>query len=101
MGLNPGQTNNPGGRPLGSKNKTTEEIRQAILSIVNNNIDKLQNDIDSLQPKDRVILFERLLKYVIPPLNNTSVTSEVYNDSGVSTEELRILWKESLKHGHE
>jgi hypothetical protein len=43
--------------------KATKEIKEAINQIVSNNIDKLQDDIDSLEPKDRIKAIFDLLVY--------------------------------------
>lgn len=63
-----GKTGNPNGRPKGKQNKTTTELKEAINLIVSNNIDKLQSDLDKLEPKDRLVFIEKLFKYSIPPL---------------------------------
>ena len=82
MGLQKGKTNNINGRPKGVQNKTTTELKESINLLVSNNIDKLQNDIDSLEPKDRLFFIEKLLKYVVPTkadmtLSNQPVREEI------------------------
>ena len=37
-----GQSGNPGARPEGSKNKSTQKIRESIQLIVENNIESIQ-----------------------------------------------------------
>ncbi len=66
MGLRKGQCNNRKGRPVGCKNKTTAEIRELIVNFVSMNIDNLQNDYNSLDVKDKLIFFEKLLKMIMP-----------------------------------
>lgn len=68
MGLSKGNTNNPGGRPIGSTNKITTALRESIKSFIDCNISNLQKDFDELEPKDRLVFIEKMLKYVIPPL---------------------------------
>ncbi|QQR96942.1 MAG: hypothetical protein IPK18_08475 [Sphingobacteriales bacterium] len=63
-----------GGRAKGTPNKTTKEIKECIVNLVSNNIDLLIDDIKQLEPKDRVYLLDKLLKYVLPQnieINNT------------------------------
>jgi hypothetical protein len=60
-----GKTNNPNGRPVGSPNKTTAEIKSLITDFVGRNINTLQTDFEALDPKDRLAFFEKLLPYVI------------------------------------
>lgn len=55
-----------GGRKKGTQNKTTKELKEAINHLVSNNIDTLQSDLDSLEPKERILMIERFLKYCIP-----------------------------------
>ena len=54
-----------GGRVQGSLNRTTSEIRTFITSFIGTNIESLQADFETLDPKDRLAFFEKLLPYVI------------------------------------
>ncbi len=66
-----GHTNNPHGRPKGTPNRTTEQIRQAVAKFIDENIDDVQADYDKLDPKDRLNFIERLLKHCLPsPLHD-------------------------------
>ncbi|MBD1434859.1 hypothetical protein H8B06_18695 [Sphingobacterium sp. DN00404] len=80
MGLKKGQTNNPGGRPKGAKNKVTREVKEVIKSITSEyfNNGSFDKDFKRLDPKDRVQVIERLLKYHIPTLS--SVDAKVYSN---------------------
>jgi len=62
----PGETGNINGRPRGAKGKTSEVIRDSIRKFLAKNITSLQKDYDKLEPKDRLLLYERLLKFVVP-----------------------------------
>jgi hypothetical protein len=75
VGLPAGKTNNPAGRPPGSKNQSAEELRRIIKAILADNFshDKLQRDLDLLEPKDRLYFYERLLHYSLPKLQATSI----------------------------
>lgn len=67
-----GKTNNPNGRPKGVPNKTTTDLRQWITGFIEDNRDQIKKDWLKLEPKERVILFEKLLKYSLPVLQATS-----------------------------
>jgi len=62
----PGTVNNPNGRPKGSKNRATSDLRGFIKNFLEKNISTLEKDFKKLSPKDRLILLEKLLKYAIP-----------------------------------
>jgi hypothetical protein len=64
-----------GGRPKGKPNKVTIELRQWITNFLEDNLEQLQKDWKTLEPKDRILLFEKLLKYTLPTLQATSITS--------------------------
>lgn len=65
----PGQSGNPDGRPKGSKNRTTEELRQHIQTVLDGQYDKLQADLDSMNPFQRVMMSEKLTKYFLHQLS--------------------------------
>lgn len=72
-----GKTNNPAGRPKGTKNRTTEEIRQSLLKLLDDNIDNLQTDIEALDSKERLTILINLAKHCTPPaINPEKLTSE-------------------------
>lgn len=65
-----------GGRPKGTPNRITAELRDWISSFIHNNKEKIQEDFDSLPAKDRVVLFEKLLKYALPVLQTTTLQTD-------------------------
>lgn len=68
--------NTGGGRPKGSKNIATGELREFINGFINDNTDKIQNDFDSLDPKERIDTLIKLLEYSLPKLNRTELTAD-------------------------
>lgn len=76
MAQRKGQTGNPNGRPAGSPNKITAEIRNAFQLLVSNNIDTLQADLDSMKPTERVKAMLELMKFVLPTLRAVEITEE-------------------------
>ncbi|MBI9056746.1 MAG: hypothetical protein JEZ01_03135 [Labilibaculum sp.] len=55
-----------GGRTKGTPNKQTAKIKEVVHSLLADNIDQLQNDLDLLEPKDRINTMLKLLDYAIP-----------------------------------
>ncbi len=66
MKFQKGASGNPQGRPKGAKNKIKSRLLDAITSIVEENIERLQNDLDSLEPQERVKAVTNLIGYIIP-----------------------------------
>ena len=71
-----GQTNNPNGRPKGIPNKVTTDLREWITNFLEDNREQIQQDWKGLEAKDRIVLFEKLLKYALPTLQATSLTTD-------------------------
>ena len=56
------------GRPQGSKNKSTQEVRENFQKLVEENIDQLREDFKCLEPKDRIKYILHMSKFVLPTL---------------------------------
>jgi hypothetical protein len=65
-----------GGRQKGSANKTTAEIRQLYQQLISENIDTLKEDLNSLEPFQRLKIIIELSKYVIPSLKQQELVIE-------------------------
>lgn len=63
-----GTVNNPNGRKKGVPNKLTGDLRAKLQSIIDNNIDRVQDDLDELKPAERLAVLEKLLSYCVPKL---------------------------------
>ena len=56
------------GRKKGATNKASRAVKKAIAEIVNDNMQQVRLDIQSLEPRDRVQAIIALSKMVIPSL---------------------------------
>lgn len=56
------------GRPKGSKNKTTQKIRDTYLKFIEANLDRMQADFDELEAKDRFKYLFEMSKFILPSL---------------------------------
>lgn len=65
-----------GGRPKGTPNKITAELREWICNFIHDNRERIQNDFNELPPRDRVVLFEKLLRYALPVLQSTTLSTD-------------------------
>lgn len=71
-----GQSGNISGRPVGATNKSTNKLRDWITEFLEENKDRIKEDWLLLEPKDRIVLFEKLLKYSLPTLQATTLSTE-------------------------
>lgn len=64
-----------GGRKAGTPNKTTKQFREQIEELIEYNFEKVQDDIDSLEPKERLNFLVKLYDFVVPKLQRVDATS--------------------------
>jgi hypothetical protein len=67
-------TRNENGRPIGSKNKKTNEIREQFQSLINDNLEQMDKDLKALEPKDRIKAIIDLAKFCVPTLKAIDYT---------------------------
>ncbi|WP_353122669.1 DUF5681 domain-containing protein [Dysgonomonas capnocytophagoides] len=77
MAQKKGQTGNPKGRPKGKPNKVTSELKSWIQQIIDGNRGKFEEDLEKLEPKDRLMIIEKLMNYVVPKQQAISVEAQV------------------------
>jgi hypothetical protein len=77
MAQKKGQTGNPNGRPKGSPNKATRDLRQFVTNLLTQNQHLIVADLKELKPFERIQAFEKLLKYALPTLQATSLTTDL------------------------
>jgi hypothetical protein len=65
-----GKTGNPNGRPRGTPNKVTTDLRTWISDLLDSNRLQIAKDIEQLEPQQRVMIFEKLLSYVVPKIQS-------------------------------
>jgi hypothetical protein len=80
---------NPG-KPKGAKNKINTELRELIQKLFDDNYQAIQDDLEVLEPKDRLKFLSDLLPYLLPKLQSTTHTKEIDLD-GMTEEDLDRL----------
>jgi hypothetical protein len=99
MPFEKGASGNNAGRPTGTPNKATKPLRETITDFVSNNWQQVENDFKVLEPKDRLLFFEKLLKYSLPTLQAINVTSDLEKQlEGLSDEQLETLMNKILEN---
>jgi hypothetical protein len=83
------ESGNPG-RPKGAKNKINTELRELIQKLFDDNYQTIQDDLEALEPKDRLKFLSDLLPYLLPKLQSTTHTKEIDLD-GMTDEDLDRL----------
>jgi len=69
------------GRPKGSPNKTTREIREGFQILIENNLDKLEGWLIKVAEKDPARALEltvKLTDFIIPKLSRTEITEKTH-----------------------
>jgi len=69
-----GESGNPTGRPIGTQNKETVNLREWLKKITVESRDQIEADIKGLKPLERCMLIVKLLEYVMPKMRETEVT---------------------------
>lgn len=65
-----GQTNNPNGRPAGTPNRITREMREVLKAVLDRELDRLPAMLAALPDDRRLDVILKLLPYVIPRPRN-------------------------------
>ena len=70
------QKGNPG-RPRGAKNKSTQLIRDRIQNLFDENFETIQEDLESLNARDRLKFLSDLIPYLLPKLQSTTYSEKI------------------------
>jgi predicted ATP-grasp superfamily ATP-dependent carboligase len=66
-----------GGRGKGTPNKVTADLRTWVSELLDNSREQLETDLGTLEPKDRLVILEKLMQYVIPKQQSVSVEAQI------------------------
>ena len=65
------------GRPKGSVGKSNKKIRDTFQLLLENNLEKIEEDLNELEPKDRIKLLLDLSNYILPKLRSIDLQSVI------------------------
>jgi len=72
-----GKTGNPFGRPPGSPNRATTELKTWIQLLIDNNRKMFERDLKKLEPDKRLAMLEKLMQYIVPKQQSISIESQI------------------------
>ena len=68
-----------GGRKKGTPNKITFGLRDFISKLLFKNRKQIELDLQELTPKERILMLDKLLQYVIPKQREFDINAELPN----------------------
>ncbi len=71
-----GKSGNPLGRPKGSRNKSSKQVKQGFADIVHSNMDQLKEDVNNMPPKERAAFLLHCSEFVLPKLARAKASQE-------------------------
>lgn len=61
-----------GGRTKGTPNKVSGTVKEWLQAVIDNNRERFEDDLDDLEPGERVRVISNLLQYVTPKMQSAS-----------------------------
>ena len=68
-----------GGREAGTPNKVTKELRACLKTLIEREINQIDELLNQLEPKERLAIIVKLLPYVLPKQNATNEQPESFD----------------------
>lgn len=81
-----------GGRKKGTPNKVTKDLRGWLVDVINGHRDTIQADLMAIvEPEKRLMIFEKLMQYVIPKQQAVRAEITQLTDSDIAEVTTRLL----------
>lgn len=70
-----------GGRKKGIPNAITHDLREVIRELIEGNVERIRQDLEMLDPKERVNAWLKLTEFVLPKLQRSEVDATINTES--------------------
>ena len=77
MGLKKGMTNNPKGKPPGTLNKLSRDMKQTIHEFLTENWNEVVIEFHKLKGKDKLNFYKDMMQYDLPKMQAMAVSGEL------------------------
>jgi hypothetical protein len=98
MAFKKGESGNKKGRPAGTPNRVTSELREMISDFLQGEFETVKNNFKNLQPKEQAKVYCDLLQYGLPRLSNVSSQFDFEN---LTDQQLDYLLDQLKQAGNE
>lgn len=72
-----------GGRKPGITNKATTDIKNKIATLIEEQFEIIQTDLDTLEPRERVTAYLKFLEYVLPKQREQKIDVSTLTDEQI------------------
>ena len=66
-----------GGRQKGTQNRVSVQVKEWLTSLIYRNRKTLEQDLATLEPKDRLMMLEKLMAYCVPKLQAQTIEAQL------------------------
>ena len=79
------ERNKTGGRKIGTPNKIPSNLKATIQGIVERQFETLEEDLESIDPKDKLNIVLKLIEYVLPKQRETKIDFNSLSDDEIDS----------------
>jgi hypothetical protein len=97
MPFEKGNSGNPDGRPKGTNNKLTKQLRETINDFLETNFENVIQDFEKLTPKERLKFYCELLQYGLPKLQAVKIEEPEIEYERLSDEQVDLILQQLRK----
>ena len=72
-----------GGRTAGTPNRVTGDLKSRIAALLDEQFDTIADDLDVLEPKDRITAYLKMMQYVLPKQREQKIELSSLSDEQI------------------